>query len=341
MNPRVHATIARNGGFITTPQAYDAGMSVGHLRHAISSGQLVPIRRGVYAEAALWHSLDPHRGRPLLRIRAALATMQRRSYPSHDSAALLSEMEVLDSHRSLVHVTRDGNPRAWTRAGVRHHLARFAPEQLRRVGDLVILDRARTAVDIARDSGFPAGVVACDSAMRLGTTRQELIAAYSIMSCWPGVTCARAAVDFADPSAANGGESLHRILIAELGLDEPIDPQFPIQTPHGLRIVDLRVGRHFFEFHGTDKLLPAEHGGLSAVSARAAIRGELDRATDLRDLGFGLSDTYARDLHGSRRPVARQRLAREYALTRERFGTEVPSKMLEFAARFRANPSAA
>jgi hypothetical protein len=341
MNPRVHATIARNGGFITTPQAYDAGLSVGHLRHAISSGQLVPIRRGAYAEATLWHSLDPHRGQPLLRIRAALATMQRRSYPSHDSAALLSEMEVLDSHRSLVHVTRDGNPRAWTRAGVRHHLARFAPEQLRRVGDLEILDRARTAVDIARDSSFPAGVVACDSAMRLGTTRQELIAAYSIMRFWPGITWARAAVDFADPSAANGGESLHRILVAELGLDAPIDPQFPIQTRHGLRLVDLRVGRHFFEFHGTDKLVPVGDGGLALGSSRAALRSELDRATDLRDLGFGLSDTYWPDLHGKRRAAARERLSREYALTRERFGTEVPSRMLEFAAQYRAHHRAA
>ena len=341
MDSRVRAAIARNGGFITTPQAYDAGLSRGHIRSAVVSRQLVAIRRGVYTDAERWESLDPFRGQPLLRIRAALASMQRHSYLSHDSAALLLDLEVMDAHRSLVHVTRDGHPHAWTRAGVRHHLARFAPEQVRRVDGLEVLDPARTAVDIARDSGFPAGVVACDSAMRHGVARSELIDAYSIMKSWPGVTRARAAVDFADPSAANGGESLHRILIAELGLDEPIDPQFPIQTPHGLRIVDLRVGRHFFEFHGTDKLLPAEDGGLAAVSARAAIRGELDRATDLRDLGFGLSDTYAPDLQGSRRPVARQRLAREYALTRERFGTEVPSKMLEFAARFRADRSAA
>ena len=341
MNPRARATIARNGGFLTTVQAKDAGLTLGHIRSAVRAGELVTVRRGVYADAAAWAELDPFRGQPLLRARAALATMQRRSVLSHDSAALMHGLEVMDSHRSLVHVTREGFPSAWTSAGVRHHLARFAPEQVRRVDGLEVLDPARTAVDIARDSGFPAGVVACDSAMRHGVTRNHLIESYEIMKSWPGVTRARAAVDFADPSAANGGESLHRILVSELGLEEPIDPQFPIQTPHGLRIVDLRVGRHFFEFHGTDKLVPVEQGGLSAVPARAAIRAERDRATELRALGFGLSDTYAADLRGSRRPVTRARLAREYAMTRERFGTEVPSRMLEFAARYRAdNPAA-
>ena len=49
MNPRVRAVLARNGGFITTPQAYDAGLSVGHIRSAVTSGKLVAIRRGVYA----------------------------------------------------------------------------------------------------------------------------------------------------------------------------------------------------------------------------------------------------------------------------------------------------
>jgi hypothetical protein len=341
MNARVLGRIAANGGFITRIEALDAGLSAGEINSNVRQGRWVRIRRGVFADRGAWDALDRFREQPVLAARAALATMRRYSVLSHDSAALVQGMEVMDSYRSLVHVTRPGHPRAWTADGVRHHLARFAPEQVRRVDGLEVLDPARTAVDIARDSGFPAGVVACDSAMRHGVTRNELIDAYSIMKSWPGVTRARAAVDFADPSAANGGESLHRILVAELGLDEPIDPQFPIQTPHGLRIVDLRVGRHFFEFHGTDKLLPAELGGLSAVSAREAIRAEHDRATDLRDLGFGLSDTYAPDLHGSRRPAARRRLAREYALTRERFGTEVPSKMLEFAARFRADRRAA
>ena len=341
MDPRVRAAINRNGGFLTTPQAYDAGLSVGHIRSAVRVGALIAIRRGVYTDPEIWESLDVFRGRPLLRIQAALATMQRHSYPSHDSSALIHGMEVLDSHRSLVHVTRDGHPHAWTRAGVRHHLARFAPEQVRRVEGLEVLDRARTAVDIARDSGFPAGVVACDSAMRLGTTRSELIAAYEIMRSWPGVTQARAAVDFADPSAANGGESLHRILVSELGLGEEIDPQFPIRTPSGLRIIDLRVGRHFFEFHGIDKLVPVEDGGLSTTSSRSAVRAELARATELQELGFGLSDSYWPDLRGKRRPATLERLAHEYAVSRDRFGTEVPSRMLEFAAQYRAdNPAA-
>jgi hypothetical protein len=334
---RARAAMAGNHGLLTLNQAKDAGMTLGDVRRAVREGALVSLRRGVYADADVWHDLDRYRGQPILQARAALTMMQRRSILSHDTSALVQGLEVMDSYRCLTHVTREGFPSAWTSGGVRHHLARFAPEQVLVVDGFEVLDRARTAVDIARDSGFPAGVVACDSAMRSGVTRHELIQAYSIMKSWPGVRSSRAAVDFADPSAANGGESLHRILVAELGLPEPIDPQFPIQTPRGLRIVDIRVGRHLFEFHGTDKLLPIDQGGLSADSSRAAIRAEQDRATDLRDLAFGLSDTYAPDLRGTRRVAALERLAREYAVTVERFGTEVPSRMLEFAARYRAD----
>ncbi len=336
MNVRAQATINANGGFITRVEAFDAGLCDGTILSNVRRGHWVRIRRGVFVDREIWESLDPFRGQPVLRARAALATMRRRSLLSHDSSALVQGLEVMESRRSLVHVTRPGHPRAWTADGVRHHLARFAPEQVRRVDGLDVLDLARTAVDIARDSGFPAGVVACDSAMRRGVTRHELMEAYSIMKSWPGVTWTRAAVDFADPSAANGGESLHRILVAELGLEEPVDAQFPIRTPAGIRYVDLRVGRHFFEFHGVDKLVPVQEGGLSALSARGAIRAERGRATDLRELGFGLSDTYSSDLHGKARALAIARLRREYAVSRDRFGTEVPSRMLEFAARVRA-----
>ena len=54
---------------------------------------------------------------------------------------------------------------------MKHHLARFAQDQVVEVNGLRVLDLARTAVDIAREHGTPYGEIACDSAMRGGQPR--------------------------------------------------------------------------------------------------------------------------------------------------------------------------
>ncbi len=76
--------------------------------------------------------------------------MRRAWVLSHDSAAHASEMAILTPEDPLVHVTRPGWTGAWTEFGVKHHLARYLPEQVVEVEWAPhVLDLARTAVDIA------------------------------------------------------------------------------------------------------------------------------------------------------------------------------------------------
>ena len=151
-----------------------------------------------------------------------------------------------------MHITRPGFTGAWTKNGVKHHLARFAPSQVVEISGLRVLDLARTAVDIAREHGQPYGEIACDAAMRRGVTRAAAGGSdLEPMTNWPHVRRTRLAVDFADPRAESLVETLGRLArCRDSGSEERIGPQFP--APVGGRVVwgDIRVGCHLFECDG-------------------------------------------------------------------------------------------
>ncbi len=90
--------------------------------------------------------------------------------PSHDFAAYELGMQVLEARREFTHITRPGIVGAHLRHGVKHHLAPYPEWQLESVGGRAVLGRARTAIDIAREHGNPAGIVAVDDARRNGVS---------------------------------------------------------------------------------------------------------------------------------------------------------------------------
>ncbi len=174
MNVKAQAVLSANHGLITRPQALDAGLTSADIRFLLRSGRLVLVRRGVYADAEVWAALDEDVGRPRLETRAALATMRRAWVVSHDSAAHELGLRVLTPPDPHVHITRPGTTGAWTKFGVKHHLAAFSDDQVVEVDGLRVHDMARAAVDVAREHGTPYGEIACDSAMRHGVTRAAL-----------------------------------------------------------------------------------------------------------------------------------------------------------------------
>ena len=106
-----------------------------------------------------------------------------------------------DPRTALVHVTRTKVHGDANRAGIKHHLAPYAADQVRDMGDLRVLDPARTALDMAREHGLVAGVACCDAALRTGTTRADLDRARQAMRCWPGSRVMDATLRLADPGA--------------------------------------------------------------------------------------------------------------------------------------------
>ena len=135
-----------------------------------------------------------------------------------------------------------------TRFGVKHHLSQVMPPIVE-VGGLHVTGLARVALDLGREHGFDAGVVACDGVLRRGVTRADLETELEGMWCWPNITRSREAVVHADPGAESVGESLARILLDELGLG-PVETQFAVRLPtgtvvvrHANRLPRLRVRR--------------------------------------------------------------------------------------------------
>ena len=339
MHPGIQAWFGQQCGLITREQLLDLGVTPVMIRHMLRCGDLVSVRRGVFADPAVWAAADEYRGKPLLRARAAVMKMRRGWVLSHDSAAHAHEMEILAPSAPFVHVTRPGLTNAWTKAGVKHHLARFREDQVVEVDGLRVLDLARTAVDIARERGLRHGLPACDSALRMGVSRGRMWDAVAPMHHWTGAPAARASVELADPGAQTVIESLGRELVHELGVGFP-ETQFPVQTARGVAWCDIRVGNHIFECDGRVKYLPLERGGVAVRDVDDVLRDEKQRQTLICAEGLGVSRLVWGDFWGDRRAEAAARLRAEYAVTAARFGSELHPRLAANAEAIRRSHSA-
>lgn len=316
---RATAVLLGQHGLITRRQARAAGLSDRDVRSLLARREWVPLRRGVYVEAAHWASLDPFREQPLLRVRAARLTLRSPWLVfSHDSASFLHRMGVPDAARALVHVTHHKVHGDAVRAGVKHHLAPYLLEQVVWVDGLPVLDPARTALDMAREHGLMTGVACCDRALRLGNTRSELREARAAMWCWPGSRIMDEAIGLADPGAESWLESTGRVLVHSLGYGRP-QTQFGLTDGHRTVWCDMRLGRHIFECDGE---LKYAEDNLTGQPPRTVLRHEKERQDFITGFKLGASRITAQDTGPGVR-AALLRLRREYDDTCARFGSDI------------------
>jgi hypothetical protein len=113
-------------------------------------------------------------------------------------------------------------------------------------------------------------------------------------------------------------ESLVRDFVLELGIGRP-ELQFGLTDGHTTAFVDICVKRHFFEADGLLKYGPDNPSGLDPT---AVIMEEKRRHDFLTGFKLGSSRVSYADLFSGRR-AALARVAREYADTCARFGTDV------------------
>ena len=327
--------MAANQGLISRAQALDCGMDAAEIRRCLRSGELVLVRRGVYVHGDVWASLDEFVGRPRLRTRAAIRTMSRAWVVSHDSAAHEHGLAILAPPDPHVHITRPGTTGAWSKNGVKHHLARFSEDQIVQLGALKVLDLARTAVDIAREHGQPYGEIACDATLRRGVPRAALETAMGPMTNWPHIRRTREAVAFADPRAASLVETMGRLLVTELQLG-PVDLQFPARVEGG-RVVwgDIRVGCHLFECDGKGKYRAAQDGGFAEKPITEVVWDEKKRERLLHRVGLGTSRIFFEDYWSPQRESALVRMKEEFEETVARFGERLPEHLARNAREIR------
>jgi hypothetical protein len=313
--------MAGQHGLITYRQAYELGMADRDVARLVRSGIWIRVRLGVYAHAEHHASLDPYRGQPLLRVRAAHLVVQRTHWFSHESAALAHGIPLQDPRAARVHLTRPRVLGDRAKAGIVHHKAVFLPHQATLVDGLPVLSVARTACDLARASGLTAGLAACDHAMRHGVTKSELIAVREQMRCWRGATTVETAIHLADPGAENFAESAMRELVHSLGIGWP-STQFGLSAEGRTVFCDVRVGRHVFELDGKVKLIPVSEGGVADRDPLEILWAQKERQDFITGFKVGVSRVTYRDLYAGR-TQALARLRREYADTVARFGTDL------------------
>ncbi len=334
MYPELAAIAATQGGLFTRAQAAQGGLRSPALRGLVApNGPCVVVRRGVYCLRELWERSTPVE-RERLRDRAVHLRTRVPHLMSHDSAARLLDLPMLNPRNALSHLTRPGVGGSRSEHGIKHHLGRQLPEGNVEVDGIMCTGLARTALDLAREHGLPAGLVACDAALRRGVTTTELRDHLEMMTCWPNVTRAREATRLADGGAETPGESLMRLLVVELGLGQPWT-QFPLRVDGRVVFLDLLIGCHDFEFDGKVKYLPAAGGGIATRPAEEVVWAEKLRERRIAAEGLGVSRVVWDDLFGAARERTAKRLAAEYAITAARFGTRTPDHLVDFALRYR------
>lgn len=317
-------------GLVTRAQCLLAGYTERQLRTLTRpGGEWVVVRRGTYVEREHWAGLG-ERQRLMLHDHAAHLALGNLALLSHDSAGRSWGLAMLRPNLPTTHVTRYGVWGCRTDHGVKHHLTR-RPVSAVGLDGAPVTGLERTAVDLAREHGSTAGVVACDAALRLGATPEGLARELDAMRFWPHVTRARAAVDLARRGAESPGESLTRLLAAELGAGEP-EPQFPVRLSDGRTVwADLRLGRLLIEFDGRTKYLSRHSGGVADVPADEVAWRERRREVLVEEEAYVVARVVWSDLWGASRETARARLARDLARARALYGDALTPEQARIA----------
>jgi len=247
---------------IRTQDLLASGQSKESIRRLVRHRQLVRIRRGTYVLGAVWDGLNP-RDRHVVRAAAVVSDVEDAVLTGRSAAAVWG-IPVIDHTwpREVVLLApyRGGGK---SEPGVRRTSigAKGAPITTHR--GLPVTSSARTVVDLAAAEGFVAGVAAADWALRTGSSRGELFDALAGRSSSYGLAAAREAVAFADGAAENGGESIARAVIFEIGFEAP-ELQVVVRDRLGEMRVDFRWRRPdgtwvFGEFDGKQKYTRQEY----------------------------------------------------------------------------------
>ena len=133
-----------------------------HLDRAVRSGEMVRVRRGIYAVAETWHSLAPWE-----RYRARVYAVAI-DYPDaifiRESAAVLRGMPVF-GEPEFVHVVLPGSTTSRAAGDLRMHGAQRLPEH-DRIGGLLVATVAEIAADAASLQHPAVGLAVVGAALR-------------------------------------------------------------------------------------------------------------------------------------------------------------------------------
>ena len=253
----------------------------------VRRGEFVPLRRGAYVSAERWSVLNPD-DRYRLRIRAVVAFADRDLVVSHISAAALWELPWIDRWPRAVHILSSVSAGGRSSKFITRHLPGHVGATAR-IDGIAVTSLARTVVDVATLCSFEQGVVVADSALRLGMSKPDLVAALGKVAFNHGNAKAERVANFADGDAASVGESISRVNIHLAHLTAPL-----LQSA----LYGASGARYFVDFWWPDFNVIGEFDGiakyqdpqfLAGRTPQQALREEKVREDDLRAAGHGMS----------------------------------------------------
>lgn len=213
----------------TVAEWESVGVSPRRLRTLVASGDLVKMRRGVYAtKAAVDMAAKGPRQRHRLDVFSTLAAVGFDTVVSHQSAAFIQGLDLLglgkDQAPAEVTLTREGTGRR-NRTGIENavcYAAKLPPGHVQKLGGMKVTTVKRTVIDLARTLPFMDAVVVADSALRVHEfTESEYEPVLKSCSGWPGAAHAREVMEFADPGTDSVLESCLRVFLRDWGFDPP------------------------------------------------------------------------------------------------------------------------
>jgi predicted transcriptional regulator of viral defense system len=206
-------------GVFTTVQAAACGWTPKALAKATSKGELVRIRRAVYAAAT--HCVDPHPSarRTVLQGAVAATLAGGSATVSHSSAAIAHDLPVMMTP-DVPCVSVDRNHTAID--GVHLHRRASSPSHRKPVGLVPVTDPARTCVDIAREAGLLPGLVTTDAALHRGlVTAADLEAEYATLRGRAGLRDGRRLLELCSPLSESPLETISLFHMSGL----PVQPR--------------------------------------------------------------------------------------------------------------------
>jgi hypothetical protein len=166
---------------------------------------------------------------------ARLSRLGEPAVASHVSAVALHGLAWLYGWPDAVHVTLPKSRYRSATAALVLYTRPFSDDEVERDGPLAATSIPRTVIDVALRGDVRAGVVLADSALRLGTSTNQLDAALRKSPAARGRRAAELVLELADVRSGSVAESLGRVLFRELGLPEPVlQQQFVV---NGRRII--------------------------------------------------------------------------------------------------------
>ncbi len=265
----------------------------------LRGGDLVRVRRGWYADAAIWRSWWSE-GRHLARVHAAQRAMRGSGGVfSHQSAAVLWGLPLYGGDPPTVHTTLRRGAHVRSTAPVQRHRTPLDEADIVEREGIACTSLSRTVLDAARTTRPETAIALADAAFRLvawsererrydlaadEVFRAGLRARIEQMPGARGIRQTRWIVDHADGRAQLPGESVSRLQLLRLGFRR-IRLQVPVPGPHGRDYaVDFGLDEvaAWGEFDGRSKYLdPAMAGDRDPLEVLAAEKEREDwiRAT--------------------------------------------------------------